>query len=228
MSCFLKMGSKGEKVRILQDRLRLLGYYTRKVDGDYGVYTKEAVIKYQRRNKLIVDGCVGDQTWNKLFPKVTPNPAKQPTIVASDKNDVLSRIAIAIGGKFNNFTEFANILGKNEIYSKYNNDIYTQADAIERLRKGLGLNCADFSQIGYYVAKTLGYDVKYAHIRCKSGGGHIVLYVKGKELGSNWVVVDLASMASVGSKYKIGQYWCSNGKIESWDDEWLMSDDGRT
>jgi len=66
MTCFLNVGSTGDKVRQVQDALRRLGLYSRTVDGSYGPYTKEAVIAFQKRKGLVVDGCVGDQTWSAL------------------------------------------------------------------------------------------------------------------------------------------------------------------
>ncbi len=35
-------------------------------DGDFGPVTKDAVIAFQKKNDLVVDGLVGEQTWNQL------------------------------------------------------------------------------------------------------------------------------------------------------------------
>ncbi|MFW5986195.1 MAG: spore cortex-lytic enzyme, partial [Halanaerobiales bacterium] len=42
------------------------GYYNGGVDGVYGSDTYRAVITFQRKNRLRVDGIVGPQTWNAL------------------------------------------------------------------------------------------------------------------------------------------------------------------
>lgn len=76
MACFLYQGSTGSKVRELQDKLKKIGYYTRQVDGSYGPYTTSAVKSYQRAKGLVIDGCVGNQTWGSLFSSpVVPVPS---------------------------------------------------------------------------------------------------------------------------------------------------------
>lgn len=69
MACYLKKGSSGDKVKSAQTKLKSLGFYKAAIDGRYGDLTTAAVINYQKSKKLTVDGCIGDQTWNSLFPK---------------------------------------------------------------------------------------------------------------------------------------------------------------
>ena len=61
----LRMGSKGYRVRALQERLNELGYRTG-VDGDFGPATRRAVIQFQADNGIAVDGVVGKQTETAL------------------------------------------------------------------------------------------------------------------------------------------------------------------
>ena len=56
----LKLGSKGEQVKILQEFLEL------KPDGDFGPKTENAVKQWQAKNKLVADGIVGPATWNAM------------------------------------------------------------------------------------------------------------------------------------------------------------------
>ena len=78
----LKRGSTGEQVREVQTLLQRKGYYTGRIDGDYGTYTEEAVKKYQKDNRLTSDGWVGPVTCKKLQGNTTtPNNA-----VASNGN----------------------------------------------------------------------------------------------------------------------------------------------
>lgn len=148
---------------------------------------------------------------------VTPPTSKPPFIL---------KVEDALGGKFNNFTEFYNLC-KNRIHCDYANDIYPQGSAVQRLKEGKGLNCSDWSQIGYAVAKALGYKVRYVHVYCtKSKVGHIRLQVAGKELGANWVGIDLSAAAE--NNYPLGRVWCGRGPILSYDDPWLLADDGKT
>lgn len=57
----LKVGSKGEDVKKLQQKLGLIS------DGVFGVGTESAVKKWQSINGLTPDGIVGENTWNTMF-----------------------------------------------------------------------------------------------------------------------------------------------------------------
>ena len=63
----LKKGSKGNSVKALQILLNGNGYSCGSVDGEFGAKTYDAVVKFQKANKLNVDGIVGAQTWSKLL-----------------------------------------------------------------------------------------------------------------------------------------------------------------
>lgn len=56
----IKLGSRGEDVKILQGRLNLLQ------DGIFGPLTQEAVKEFQQSKGLVPDGIVGANTWVKL------------------------------------------------------------------------------------------------------------------------------------------------------------------
>lgn len=64
----LRTGSQGTEVSELQAALKLLGYYTGKVDGVYSESTANAVSLFQKAAGLNPDGVVGSDTWNQLFP----------------------------------------------------------------------------------------------------------------------------------------------------------------
>ena len=65
----LRMGSKGDAVRRLQELLISKGYScgASGADGDFGQGTYNAVCAFQEANGLDVDGVVGSQTWNALY-----------------------------------------------------------------------------------------------------------------------------------------------------------------
>ena len=59
----LKVGSKGDDVKLLQARLNSLGLSVGVVDGIFGKNTDTAVKELQSIFGLVVDGIVGDQTF---------------------------------------------------------------------------------------------------------------------------------------------------------------------
>ncbi|HHY00082.1 MAG TPA: peptidoglycan-binding protein [Methanothermobacter sp.] len=72
----LELGSSGEKVSELQKWLTDYGYYSGKIDGNFGVSTEKAVKTFQEEAGLIVDGVVGKDTkkamknWDKYVAEV--------------------------------------------------------------------------------------------------------------------------------------------------------------
>jgi predicted chitinase len=62
----LRQGSKGAKVRAMQQRLADLGY-SLGVDGNFGSGTARAVIAFQQKKGLGNDGVVGRNTWAALW-----------------------------------------------------------------------------------------------------------------------------------------------------------------
>jgi len=61
-----KYGSKGQEVTNIQTRLKRWGYYKGSIDGVFGTKTKEAVISFQRKNGLKVDGIAGSETLSAI------------------------------------------------------------------------------------------------------------------------------------------------------------------
>ncbi|WP_199315452.1 peptidoglycan-binding domain-containing protein [Aerosakkonema funiforme] len=76
----LKSGSQGVVVSELQAVLKLLGYYSGAVDGNYDETTAIAVSQFQRAAGIKADGIVGTATWEQLFP---PARSTQPSSVSS-------------------------------------------------------------------------------------------------------------------------------------------------
>ncbi|MGI5892474.1 MAG: spore cortex-lytic enzyme [Bacillota bacterium] len=62
----LKSGSQGQAVRDVQQKLKNWGYYSGSVDGVFGQATRQAVIKFQKKNGLTADGVVGNNTLKAL------------------------------------------------------------------------------------------------------------------------------------------------------------------
>lgn len=57
-----RLGSSGNEVKRVQQKLKSLGYYNGNVDGVYGTATKNAVTKFQKNCGITADGVCGKQT----------------------------------------------------------------------------------------------------------------------------------------------------------------------
>ena len=55
-------GDKDDQVTLIQQKLKQYGYFSGTVDGVFGKQTYDAVVWFQRKNGLKVDGAVGEST----------------------------------------------------------------------------------------------------------------------------------------------------------------------
>ncbi|MBD2199299.1 MULTISPECIES: peptidoglycan-binding domain-containing protein [Calothrix] len=65
---YLTRGDEGESVRVLQERLRVAGFYYGNATGIFGPITETAVKRFQEAYNLDADGVVGPATLRKLPP----------------------------------------------------------------------------------------------------------------------------------------------------------------
>lgn len=77
---YLKLGSSGAQVKILQNRLIVLGYLSGTADGNFEETTESAVIAFQKRNKIYADGIAGPSTLKMLYS----SSAKKATAVVAN------------------------------------------------------------------------------------------------------------------------------------------------
>lgn len=70
-----KLGSKGDEVRKIQEKLKILGLYKGPVDRVFGGGTEAAVKDFQKGRGLKIDGEVGPITWKALFDKKITEPS---------------------------------------------------------------------------------------------------------------------------------------------------------
>ncbi len=89
-----KVGSRGQEVRNIQTRLKSWDYYTGWIDGIYGEYTKNAVIKFQKSHGLTPDGIAGPVTLAKIGL-----PTGSNTTQSSTSNSNINLLARIINGE---------------------------------------------------------------------------------------------------------------------------------
>ena len=79
----LEVGSKGDDVTKVQKRLIQFGYLSGTADGKYGEKTRDAVIFFQKRNGLAVDGRVGPRTAAALGVTLSGSGSSSASAAAS-------------------------------------------------------------------------------------------------------------------------------------------------
>ncbi|MEA4928545.1 MAG: peptidoglycan-binding protein [Candidatus Limiplasma sp.] len=77
---YLKLGSSGSQVKILQNRLIVLGYMSGTADGTFAETTEAAVVAFQKRNSIYADGVAGPTTLTKLY---SSSAKKASSVVAN-------------------------------------------------------------------------------------------------------------------------------------------------
>lgn len=94
----LQYGDQGQSTKSLQEKLRSLGFYV-DADGDFGVETKDAVMAFQRRAAVTVDGKVGPVTRQALDEAAPKDQNQKPVsaIVAESKTAQAGIGTIAVG-----------------------------------------------------------------------------------------------------------------------------------
>ncbi len=87
-----KLGSSGDAVKEIQQRLKDWGYYTGEVDGKYGEATRTAVIWFQKKHGITSDGIVGAQTAEKLGVAAPSSGGGKGTSGSSNDVYLLARL----------------------------------------------------------------------------------------------------------------------------------------
>jgi hypothetical protein len=191
--------------KLIQTKLKVLGYYKGVVDGIAGIYTIQAIKLFQKAKGLLQDGIVGPVTLKSMGITIV-KPV--PPVVAVIKGPVQKAIETAMNIQFTHFTEFYNFVKTSGKYSHYFDDQFNWQTEVNKIK--LGLNCVDFTQLGMKLAIEMGYTVVPYGVYCAGDGiNHAIFLIKGNEFTSDtWV--DLSAAAS--SNYSLGKHWC-NGKL---------------
>ena len=91
----LEVGSSGANVTKVQNRLIQYGYMTGSADGKYGEKTRDAVILFQKRNGLTVDGRVGKSTAAALGVTLTSSTSSSSSTIVSADQKLLAKLVYA-------------------------------------------------------------------------------------------------------------------------------------
>ena len=96
----LRNGDKGDDVKLVQKRLKELGYYKSSVDGKMGKGTVNALKAFQKAHGLNDDGVAGQATYAVLFSdnalKKGTTPTPQPTEIPTPAPEVTAAPAASV------------------------------------------------------------------------------------------------------------------------------------
>lgn len=98
----LAMGARGEEVKALQRELAAVGFFAGKIDGRFGPETEGAVVAFQKRYGLQVDGVAGPLTRSKLaaVPRKPDRDTNEKELKAagSETIDAADKATVGVAG----------------------------------------------------------------------------------------------------------------------------------
>ena len=158
---------------------------------------------------------------NGMLPVIVYRMSKLP-----DYNDSTMKIFVkTFNFKGSTIDEALSVISKKNLFSKYFDSQKTDRKTISDAKDGKGSKCVDWGQVYYRIARSLGYEVQFAHVKCRvSGTGHIRLRLKHKKHTScNSINRDPAAVADTTSG-NVRAIWCGDGHVIAFDSSWAFTD----
>ena len=130
---FIKVGTKGDIVELIQTLLKQEGIEPGPIDKKYGTKTKNAIKKFQKKYGITDDGVVGPKTAEKLkitqenFNRNIANISTDETNFKENAKKIkLSIPSLDVDNFMNNFQKYKSELGKPEKTNSNFNEIVGQ------------------------------------------------------------------------------------------------------
>ena len=138
------------------------------------------------------------------------------------KNEVYNYF-VDVFGTFDNTIDGALKKIAGHGYGYYYDDVYSNKEAINRMKKGKGVNCTDSCQVFYNIMEQLIALKKYKkveclHVKCTGGDGHVRLRITLND--GSYIYRDPAAVLSNGN---ITSNWCSNGTLIAVNPNWWLA-----
>ena len=158
---YLMKGDTGEEVKILQENLNYIGYSCGNADGNFGIKTETALMKFQDSYNLTVDGKYGsvskktlenavakkkasyNTTSKFIYKSVDYSPVFDPTFYANEYSDLKSAFGTNVSKLWNHFTTHGMVEGR-QAHAKFNVNIYK--NRYDDLQKAFGSNLPAYYQ----------------------------------------------------------------------------------
>lgn len=174
----IDLGDIGYEVKLIQSLLKRIGYNIEKVDGIFGIETKEIIKKFQKDHKLMIDGIVGKNTRRLIdnyiqgYDEYIIRPGDTLFIVAQKYHTSIEAIITA-----NPYINLNNLRISQEIIVPYGIDLvftdidYTY-DIMEKNLQGLKMRYP-FLEVGLIGRSVLGKNLYYTRL---GKGGKEIFY----------------------------------------------------
>ena len=91
----LKYGDTGNNVKILQEKLKILGYYNAVVNGSFGLSTEVGVKAFQKKYGLEETGFVNNEMWQMLISftsKAIASDRNYPTLSLGSRGEYVKEL----------------------------------------------------------------------------------------------------------------------------------------
>ena len=184
------------------------GLYKLNINLQPGSYILRA--EFQGNNKY-----ASSSVENKINIKEQPKP--QPKSYSQ-------QILEAFEAKFGSVSTIDGALAKvcDWGYAYYYDDKYSNLESINRIYRGLGINCTDACHLFWHIGKALGYDVRCIHVGCRGGDGHVRLQFRhASRTGGAWINRDPAAVLSTNGQ-GVTYCWCLDGTTWAIDPSWFL------
>lgn len=140
----LKVGSRGNDVKVVQKSLKSMGYFTYSdITGYYGKITANAVKKFQKENGLYADGIIGKNT-QRVLSQLNTEDKKKAVLSSTVSNNRVESNKTTNSSKltYANLDWFKNVIG---IWKRGVNATVTDVDTglSFEVKRTYGTNHAD-------------------------------------------------------------------------------------
>lgn len=167
-STLLEKGASGSTVKDLQEKLIKVGYKLGEVDSEFGKFTDAAVRKFQKDNKLDVDGIAGKKTLAKLEELVKALDAKKEEVKPEPKQEekkaeVVKEVPKKVDVKINSLGDKYSF----QVKAKKNLTVFDNADLtgkVKTLKKDVIFSVYGFDNDGKVFAVGGGNYVSQAEV----------------------------------------------------------------
>lgn len=169
-STVLKIGDSGAEVRVLQERLKTLGYFVDGTTEYFGNYTESCLMEFQTEAGLTATGVYDKETQSKLL---SDNAPKKTVVAETDSEDVQTDTTYFYSEQ--DYSDGSDVFETDSeiIYTENSTDIFIDTDSTTDTEVS---NSSDTSVDSYFAEFE-----EYEHSDSESDTDYAVVYKIGDE-----------------------------------------------